>query len=136
MLDGYNANALVRTASANTANALAANTNGTVLTTTIQAPVAGFLTIIGSADYTYMAATDQVECALQIDETTITNSRRVFNISGTTDVDSECATNATRPVAAGSHKVDIEAAQISDADVGAAELSVIFTPFDGAGVSP
>lgn len=98
--------------------------------------MAGYLTIIGSADYSYGGATDQVECSLQIDEAAVTNSRRVFNISGTASVDSECSTNATRQVAAGSHKVDIEAAQISDADVGAAELSVIFTPFGADGSAP
>jgi hypothetical protein len=135
-VDGYDAGALVRTAAANTANALPPNTDGTILTTTIQAPAAGFLTVIASATHSYGVADDQVECALQIDETTIANSRRVFNLSGAAEVDSGCATNATRQVAAGSHKVDLEALQVQDSDVGAAELSVIFTPFGATGSAP
>jgi hypothetical protein len=135
-LSGLAASSLIRVASANTANALAPNTNGTIVSTTIQAPIAGYLTIIGSADYSYGGADDQVECSLEIDDVAIANARRVFNINGTDAVDSVCATNATRQVAAGSHKIDLEAAQIDDADVGAGELSVIFTPFGADGTRP
>jgi hypothetical protein len=131
LLDGFDANALIRTAGASTANA--ADTNGTAMTTTIQAPGPGFLTIFATADLIYGVSDDQVECALQIDEATVPGTLRGNNISGTAGVDADCATNVTRSVAVGSHKVDLEITQLGGASLGAAALSVIFTPFNSTG---
>ncbi len=132
LLDGFDANSLVRTAAGSTANA---PETGTAATATIQAPVPGFLTIFATADFVYGSAADQVECFLEVDETTVPNTSRVSNINGSSgaEADSDCATNATRSVAAGSHKVDLEIAQVDDGTVAAAGVSVIFTPFDANG---
>jgi hypothetical protein len=121
-----------RTASANTANALPPNSSGTLLTTAIQAPGPGTLTIVASAEASYgSSGTDQFECFLQIDEATVAESTRVLQTNASVGSEENCATNATRPVGAGSHKVDLEATNVSamsGTDFGPAELSVIFTP--------
>lgn len=129
---GYAAGSLIRTAGASTANA--PDTNGTALTTTIDAPAAGFLTIFATADFGYGGGgSDQVECRLEIDEVADPTTPRVTNVAGAANVDSDCATNLTKSVSAGAHKIDLEILQLNDTTVGGAGLSVIYTPFDSTG---
>jgi hypothetical protein len=132
-VDGFDANGLVRAAFATTANALPSGSNGTMLTRTIEAPGRGLLTIVASAEVIYPPASDQFECSLQMDDRDIANSVRVLQANGAVGAEDNCATNATRPVTAGRHKIDLEATNVSAADFGAAELSVIFAPFNGSG---
>jgi hypothetical protein len=134
-LGGYAAGSLVRTAGASTADA--PDTNGTALTTTIAAPAPGFVTIFATADFVYGGGgTDQVECRLEIDEAADSTTPRITNVAGGASVDSDCATNLTKNVSAGAHKIDLEILQLSDTTVAAAGLSVIYTPFGSTGASP
>ena len=127
-LNGLRADQLVRTARADKANVLAANTSGQMLTTTITAPGPGFLTIIASVEAIYPGSgSDQVECFLEVNGGKLENSERVLQISGDAETEDNCSTNATRPVAAGSHKVDFELTNVDNSDFGEAELSVIYT---------
>jgi hypothetical protein len=132
-LGGFPASALLRTAGAGTANA--PDANGTALTTSIQAPAPGFVTIFATADFVYGAATDQVECGIEIDEASDPATVRITNVSGAANVDSDCATNVTKQVTAGAHKIDLEIRQLNDAGVQGAGLSVIYTPFNASGGS-
>ena len=132
-VDGFDAGDLIRTTSGSTADA--PDADGTAATAAIQAPGSGFLTVFATADFVYGAGntTDQVECLLEIDGAEVPATSRVTNVSSFANVDSDCATNATAPVSAGAHEVDLEIAQINDTGVGAAAVSVFFTPFGGTG---
>lgn len=131
-VDGFDANSLIRTASGSTTDA--PDADGTATTATIQAPRGGFLTIFATADFTYgPSGTDQVECLLEIDGAAVPATSRVTNVSGDASVDSDCATNATRPISAGLHQVDLEIAQLTNTGVAGAGVSVIYTPFNSSG---
>lgn len=130
-LDGLDADGLIRTAFSSVADA--PDANGTVLTTTIQAPGSGFLTIIASLDVVYGPGDDQLECLLQTDEANIPNSLRGLNVAGTVNADTDCVPTITRQVGAGAHKVDLEVTNRNDATFGAGSLTVIFTPFNATG---
>jgi hypothetical protein len=130
-LDGLDADGLIRTAFSSVADA--PDANGTVLTTTIQAPEPGFLTIIASLDVVYGPGDDQLECLLQTDEANIPNSLRGLNVAGTVNADTDCVPTITQQVGAGAHKVDLEVTNRKDATFGAGSLSVIFTPFNATG---
>jgi hypothetical protein len=127
-LNGLRADQLVRTARADKADVLPPDTSGQMLTTTITAPAPGFLTIIGSVEAIYPATgTDQVECFFEVNGTKLANSERVLQINGTAGTEDNCSTNATRPVAAGPHKIDFELTNVNNSDFAEGELSVIYT---------
>jgi hypothetical protein len=137
-VDGKHADQLVRVASFTGPSPLAAGANGTVATTTINAPAPGFLVIDASSDVLNSFQADVYECSVQVDNATAPGSRRAMALSATqpgVNFEENCSTNAVVPVSAGTHTVDLEATLVSDANTRWKDtaLSAIYVPFDGSG---
>ena len=137
-VDGKHADQLVRVASFTGPSALAAGANGTVATTTINAPAPGFLVIDASSDVLNSFQADVYECSVQVDNATAPGSRRSMALSATqpgVNFEENCATNAVVPVSAGTHTVDLEATLVSAPRTNWKDtaLSAIYIPFDGSG---
>jgi hypothetical protein len=137
-VDGYSANELIRSAHAQSTGGAFSGTAPTfpggggapVLTTTINAPKAGFLLAMASSD-NFGTDTDVV-CGISVDGTARGESARSFDSSG----EDNCATNTTVPVSAGDHTVDLRAGYIASAGTAIfdeASLDVLFIPFGPAG---
>ena len=137
-VDGFSANELIRAASASADSSAFNGTAPTfpggggtpVLTTTINAPKSGFLHIVASSD-NFGSDTDVV-CGISVDGAARPESARSFDSSG----EDNCATNATVPVSAGDHTVDLRAGYIASAGTAIfdeASLDVLFIPFGPTG---
>jgi hypothetical protein len=137
-VDGFSANELIRAARASADSSAFNGTAPTfpdgggtpVLTTTINAPKSGFLHIVASSD-NFGSDTDVV-CGISVDGTARPESARSFDSSG----EDNCATNATVPVSAGDHTVDLRAGYIASAGTAIfdeASLDVLFIPFGPTG---
>jgi hypothetical protein len=137
-VDGFSANELIRAATASDDSAAFAGTAPTfpggggtpVLTASINAPRSGFLHIVASSD-NFGSDTDVV-CGISVDGTARPESARSFDSSG----EDNCATNATVPVSAGDHTVDLRAGYIATAGTAIFDetsLDVLFIPFGPTG---
>jgi hypothetical protein len=142
-LDGLDGNELSRVAYAvSTGNAFVGDglTSGTILTTSITAPIDGFLIMSASSDVFSNSADDRMGCRLEIDGTVVPSSRRTFMINFTAGVNQEedCHSETVVPVMTGDHTIDFVTNGTPAAGIVYDEsaLWVLFVPFDGAGNPP
>ena len=139
MVDGRDANALVRLAFAND-DAVASGTDGT-LTTTIQAPSRGWIAITGSAwVFNHSSTTpDLVECAIEVNNAEITGSERFVDVDFDSSNDSVIcgSTVGFRVCSPGTYTIDMEFRDIAvSTSVFDGSVTAQFTPFSGAGSPP
>lgn len=142
-IDDKSANQLVRVASFTGESPLASGTNGTLATTTINAPASGFLVIEAGSDVTNIYTSENATCFIEVDGLGLLSgngSERAIRVDGATNVneDEDCSTNTVVPVAAGTHTVDLEVRYVDQPKThwGSTALSAIYIPFDGTGASP
>jgi hypothetical protein len=139
-LNGYKAKQLIRVAEAHcstTPGTPCSTGNATLDTLSITAPKNGYLVLHASVDnYDYTGATSQPACRLRLDTVALTHTFREIELTPTNQ-EENCQTEATWPVAKGTHLVDFEMF-ISQASVknGPSSLTALFVPFDGMGVVP
>jgi hypothetical protein len=138
-VDGKDANQLVRVASFGGQSPLANGTNGTVATTTINAPAPGFLVIDASSDVFNNGESDFPQCFIRVDGFLASGSRRIMQLNATqggVNTHEDCSTNAVVPVAAGTHTVDLDGSvNAPNTSWGETALSAIYLPFNGSGAS-
>lgn len=139
-LDGKHADQLVRVASFTGSSPLPDGTNGTVATTSINAPASGFLVIDAGSDFFNFSGDDTITCFIEVDNARASGSLRYLKHDANSSVneDEDCSTSTVVPVAAGNHTVDLEAqVQIGGGtQYGETALSAIYIPFGGSGASP
>jgi len=141
LLDGRQANQLVRLAHAHSANVdealFGGGASADILTTTIETPTAGFLHV--TASVTVSGTTyDDFFCEIEVGATTTPGSTKFgvvdapggTHTSGYFDI---CATNGVTMVPAGTHTVKFHFGNRASADLDDAALSVIFIPYGATG---
>jgi hypothetical protein len=136
---GRTANSLIRAASASDDSLALVGVSGNALTTTIEAPTRGLLVIDAGSDVFNFTTQDFVTCRIRVDDSIVAPSTRQVQLdgNGTTNQEENCSTEATLPVDAGSHKVDLEGAGLDANSVfDESQLQVLFVPFDGTGATP
>ncbi len=142
MLDGLDANQLSRVAYAVATNDawVGDGTNGDILTTTINAPIDGFLVISASSDVFSYSVDDSPGCAIELNDAVVSSSRRQIEVNGTGSVNREedCSTQTVVPVMAGDHEVSFVTTLSPATGVTYDEsaLTVMFVPFDAQGNPP
>jgi hypothetical protein len=139
-VDGLDANGLSRAAFSQSAGTVVNGQDGTMRSVDIIAPTEGFLVISASASGQNTSASDIASCGIQVDDSPISGSTKFIQLNGAQNVNEieACATDAVRPVLAGSHRVEFEAADIDSSGTTFfnPSLWVIFVPFDGSGEQP
>src|SRR5215211_3138451 len=140
-VDGKSANALLRVASFTGASPLATGTsNGTVATTTIDAPASGFLVITAGSDLSNFVESANVSCRILVDNVYGSGSSRSMRLDASqTHVNEEedCSTNTVVSVQAGTHTVVLNADNDAPhTKFGETALSAIYVPFNGTGATP
>jgi hypothetical protein len=140
-VDGKGANALLRVASFTGASPLATGTsNGTVATTTINAPASGFLVITAGSDLSNLEESAAVGCRILVDNVYGSGSQRYMRLNasqGHVNEEEDCSTNAVVPVQAGTHTVVLNADNDAPhTKFGETALSAIYVPFNGTGATP
>jgi hypothetical protein len=140
-VDGKGANALLRVASFTGASPLATGTsNGTVATTTINAPASGFLVITAGSDLSNLEESAVVGCRILVDNVYGSGSQRYMRLNasqGHVNEEEDCSTNAVVPVQAGTHTVVLNADNDAPhTKFGETALSAIYVPFNGTGATP
>lgn len=145
LLDGFDANSLVRVASDSTDSEALVDSSGDAASTTITAPTSGALVISASSDvYVEDSTTNTaVTCRIEVDDTEIASSDRTIQLQLNTSTaeyngEENCATDAYVPVAAGDHTVDFEYSSVAPYVVDETVLNVMFVPFgpDGVQITP
>ena len=149
-VDGNKGIELVRVAHAETNNVddatvFGGGDSGILLSTSITAPVAGLLFIVGSAEsYVLISGADgdQYTCELSVGIAEVTGSRRFMRPAKqdppyTNANDQNCATNGVKEVTAGAHTVALVVGARGTSEPKAyfdgASLQVLFVPFDATG---
>jgi hypothetical protein len=140
-LDGLDANGVARVAHVGVTGLALEGKSGTAVSTTIQAPATGFLLITASSDVQRaLGGVNAVNCFISLDGTEVRSSERTIALDGSgTGVqgESDCATSATVPVAAGTHTVALVADLVATGTLfDEADISALFVPFDGTGAPP
>lgn len=138
-VDGFHANTLIRSAFAEEDADALDGTDGTVLTTTIEAPTSGFLFITSGTDAVNFTSRDAARCFLEVNDKELPESERWIELNGTENVNQEenCTTQGVEQVAAGTHKVDFEGADLGTfTEFDEATLQVLFIPFGADGSTP
>lgn len=140
LVDGWSATSLARVAKAVDDDAALVG-EGTVLTTTINAPSSGFLMIDASSDVFNYNESDDVLCFIELDGSRVVSSARELHLDAGAGVNKEedCSTNTVVPVQGGTHTVDLEADSFLDltsTTFDESALSVLYVPFDGSGNQP
>ena len=140
-VDGYHANQLNRGTEGHADGFALDGVDGTVKSVDITAPKKGYLLMISSSEIVNSASSDTVVCALHLDGTEVTSSRRLMRLEAgtvvTNDNHSNCATNAMWPVASGAHTVSLVASSVGSGTVfGPMTLNVVFVPFAKGGAVP
>jgi len=145
LLDGRQANELVRAAFASSANLNEATIFGTgtaadLLTLQITAPHKGILLISGGVDTGVgSGGYDEFTCLLEVDNVTVTGTRRVTidsELSGNDNGEEDCSPTGGRVVNAGNHRVDLRMTGWDGVEVFDASLTALFVPFTGTGGTP
>ncbi len=136
-VDGRNANQLVRVAYDTADDDALVGVSGTALTTTIDAPSAGFLLISASSDLTG-TAWGSVYCQIVVNDSVLDHSRRTNTLEFVDD--DNCATDGIYLVLAGGTftvDFDFELGGIAaTTTVDEATLTVLFVPFGSDGSVP
>jgi hypothetical protein len=143
-VDGLDANELTRVAyEVATFSAFTGDgaTNGDILSTSITAPVDGFLIISASSDvFFYSTDSGTLGCGLELDGATVASATRQIELNGGTAVNQEedCDTETVVPVMAGDHTVAFVTrfTPASGVVFDESTLWALFVPFDGAGNTP
>ena len=116
--------------------ALSGVTSGTALTTTIEAPGAGFLLINAGTD-AFGSAADSFNCFIEVDEVQSAPSIRTSEIEPAANSEDNCTTETTVQGAAGSHKVDFEGTGLLvTTNFDETSLQVLYVPFGANGAQP
>jgi hypothetical protein len=152
-VDSLHANQLVRVAHAETDQVIDTavfgdGSNGTLLSTKIQAPTPGLLFIVGGTDAWVPDSDpsgDMFRCMLRVNKTYVTGTGRdtrpaYIDSSHTSNMEDNCSTNGVQEVPAGSHTVDLYVegrnTAAPQADFWDASLQVLFVPFGANGGMP
>jgi hypothetical protein len=134
-VDSLSANQLIR--SEHTATLNAAEGNGVKLTLTIDAPFNGDLILGGNLSASAGDTTDTYVCSIEVDLAPVDGTLvSAETASAGTNLEEDCSTTAGVRVAAGSHTVTLNAANVDSATsvlFYAASLWAIYVPFDGDG---
>jgi hypothetical protein len=138
-LQGFRAAQLTRSAYAvSTSSTTRVGKNGKVLSTSIDAPTAGFLLIHASSDNYNPNERDLLACTLVVDRVEVPSARRWFVVNGKYS-DDDCDTDAVVPVtSAGNNVIVLEAIAVDSKHTafGRTVLWALFEPFDSAGAQP
>lgn len=114
--------------------------DGTIASTTIKAPVDGFLVIDASSTAINIQELDRLGCVIEVDNVQHTPSTRLVQLNGDANVNEQeiCSTDTVIPVAAGSHTVDFESLSVTSihTNFSQATVTAMFVPLDGNGNPP
>ncbi len=132
-VDDWDANQLIRVAHAEATNA--PDIEGDLLTTSITAPVKGFLVITAGAN-AGSGPGEWTNCRIEVNDITVTGSRRGM----LAEPGDHCSPNGTQAVRAGTHTVSLYV-ELGPPPIGQrrffnASLSVIYIPFGPTGGPP
>ena len=138
-LQGFAAAQLTRSGySVSTSSTTLVGKNGKVLSTSIDAPTAGFLLIHASSDNYNPRERDLLACTLVVDRVEVPSARRWFVVNGKYS-DDDCDTDAVVPVTdAGVHVIELDAIGVDSKHTafGRTVLWALFEPFDASGAQP
>lgn len=134
-VDDRSAEDLVRVAAQKLNDSPVTSTNGTVATTSINAPTSAFLVIDASSNVFNVQQTDSlVQCLIEVDNQPDDPSRRFMQLSNGSNQEEDCSTNTVVGVAEGTHTIDLEALDVgTGTNFDQTTLSAIFIPFDANG---
>ncbi len=139
-VDGLDANGLSRVAFEQSTDNVLRGQDGNLASAEITAPTDGFLVTSASSEVFNFSAADNVRCEIHVDGTLAVGSDKTAELNGDGNANQQeiCATNAVRPVAAGTHRVDFEAFGVNSSSTTFSNptLWVMFVPFDGEGNQP
>jgi hypothetical protein len=137
-VDGRHADQIIRMVDNTTHDA--ADTNGNILSATIQVPKAGFLLTYGSVDG-FGNAWDYYTCRIKVDAKVVTNSQRDATVHyqgvyHTDNREEDCAATGAIQVGPGSHTVHLNMGDVQTVSLGAASVWALYVPFDFSGSAP
>jgi hypothetical protein len=108
--------------------------DGTLLTTTIQAPIAGTLLINAHAEAINFVGSDEYVCFIELNNAFVPGSGSLRTDGNSGDPDEDCDTVGAATVPAGTYSVDFEGSSIEgDMSWFQRTLTAEFVPFNGAG---
>lgn len=132
LVDGLHANALTRVAFNGRTDFALNGVDGVAISTTITAPIRGFLTITAGSDV-FGGPDSFFSCNLDVDGTNINASTRSMSLA-TGNGEEDCSTNAGFATCGGTHTVSLEGSGLSAGVIfNETTIEVQFTPYDGAG---
>lgn len=143
LVDGVDANGLVRVAFARSGELPDGDDTdtftagfGTLLSTSITAPTAGWLVITGTVDAFNTTSNNTYGCHIILNGMEVLGTFMTSQVNGATGTNEseDCSTHGIAEIPAGTHSVHLDAATVATTtDFADGSLSVLFVPFDGDG---